>query len=156
MLIEVLNDMPSDVLATVSPRSVNLARFLKLPMLYMLLLAGLQSGLSVVFMKLVGELVQAGQGLENPVMTCILLGLMALSAVSQTHSLNMAMKEYDQLEVMPIFQAMIMMMWMMGGMIVLDEMQYYSTQALCVIAASFLISCLGIKLLTMKVKRVRL
>ena len=38
----------------------------------------------------------------------------------------MAMKEYDQLEVMPIFQAMLMMMWMAGGMIVLNEIQYYS------------------------------
>lgn len=80
---------------------------------------------------------------------------MGISAVSQTHSLNMAMKEYDQLEVMPIFQAMIMMMWMMGGMIVLDEMQYYSTKSLCIIAVSFMISCIGIKVLTMKIKQVK-
>lgn len=60
MLIEVLNDIPTDLLAQVSPDSVNLARFLKMPLLYLLLLAGLQSGLSIVFMKLVGELVQAG------------------------------------------------------------------------------------------------
>jgi len=36
-------------------------------------------------------------------MLLILAFFMMLSAVSQTHSLNIAMKEYDQLEVMPIF-----------------------------------------------------
>ena len=96
-------------------------------MLYMLFLAGLQSGLSIVFLKLFGELVQSGEVAQNILMAFILVGLMVVSAVSQTHSLNMAMKEYDQLEVMPIFQAMIMMMWMMGGMIVLNEMAFYSS-----------------------------
>lgn len=138
-----------------SSRSTNVKRFLKLPMLYMLFLAGLQSGLSVVFLKLTGELIQQGQGSSHILMLLTLLFLMAMSAVSQTHSLNMAMKEYDQLEVMPIFQAMIMMMWMMGGMIVLNETLYYSYTSLVIIAVSFLISCIGIKVLTMKIKQQR-
>ena len=53
---------------------------------------------------------------------------------------------------MPIFQAMIMMLWMMGGMVVLDETAYYSYLSLFIISASFLISCIGIKVLTMKVR----
>ena len=53
---------------------------------------------------------------------------------------------------MPIFQAMIMMMWMMGGMIVLNETAYYSYLSLFIIAMSFTISCIGIKVLTMKVR----
>ena len=51
---------------------------------------------------------------------------MFLTSVSQTHSLNMAMKEYDQLEVMPIFQAMLMTGWTFGGMVLLNEIEYYS------------------------------
>ena len=85
-------------------------------------------------------------------MICVLAGLMAISAVSQTHSLNMSMKYYDQLEVMPIFQAMIMMMWMMGGMVVLDEARFYSKGDLIGISAAFCVSCIGIKVLTMKLK----
>ena len=57
---------------------------------------------------------------------------------------------------MPIFQAMIMMMWMMGGMIVLNETAYYSYLSLCIIAVSFTISCVGIKVLTMKVRKNRI
>ena len=57
---------------------------------------------------------------------------------------------------MPIFQAMIMMMWMMGGMIVLNETAYYSYLSLFIIAMSFTISCIGIKVLTMKVRKNRI
>ena len=57
---------------------------------------------------------------------------------------------------MPIFQAMIMMMWMMGGMIVLNETAYYSYLGLFIIAMSFTISCIGIKVLTMKVRKNRI
>ena len=66
-----------------------------MPMLYMLFMAGLQSGLSVVFLKLIGELVQSGEAVTNLLMFIILVVLTALSALTQTHSLNMAMKEYD-------------------------------------------------------------
>jgi len=74
-----------------------------MPLLYLMLNAGLQSGLSIVFLKLFGELVQSGTAGEHWGMLIILGFFMALSAISQTHSLNLAMKEYDQLEVMPIF-----------------------------------------------------
>ena len=60
-------------------------------------------------------------------MATLLACLMAMSAVSQTKSLNVAIKEYDQLEVMPIFQAFLMMMWMSGGMIIMNEIQYYTS-----------------------------
>ena len=103
MLIEVLTDMDNETFEAVSTHSKNLNRFVKLPMLYLLITAGLQSGLSIVFLKLTGELTQSGQAKESSLMLTFLCVMMALSAVSQTHSLNMAMKYYDQLEVMPIF-----------------------------------------------------
>ena len=87
--------MDADLLAQVSPDSTHLKRFVKFPMLYMLFLAGIQSGLSIVFLKLFGELVQSGEAGTSVLMIIILLVLLACSALSQTHSLNMAMKEYD-------------------------------------------------------------
>ena len=67
----------------------------------------------------------------------------------------MAMKEYDQLEVMPIFQAMLMMMWMVGGMVVLNEIEYYNAWQLLGIFISICICCVGIKIILMKVKSQR-
>eukprot|EP00354_Favella_ehrenbergii_P011034 CAMPEP_0170477682 /NCGR_PEP_ID=MMETSP0123-20130129/18878_1 /TAXON_ID=182087 /ORGANISM="Favella ehrenbergii, Strain Fehren 1" /LENGTH=78 /DNA_ID=CAMNT_0010749527 /DNA_START=1001 /DNA_END=1233 /DNA_ORIENTATION=+ len=65
------------------------------------------------------------------------------------------MKEYDQLEVMPIFQAFLMIMWMLGGMIVLNEISYYTAIQLFGIFLSICISCAGIKVLTLKIKKQR-
>lgn len=66
-----------------------------MPMLYMLINCGLQSGLSIAYLKLIGELFQSGEWSQSIGMLIVLSILMVLSAVSQTHSLNMAMKEYD-------------------------------------------------------------
>ena len=42
--------------------------------------------------------------------------------------LNGAMKFFDQLEVIPIYQTVIMIMWILTGMIVFAETSYYSSQ----------------------------
>ena len=144
--------MPSEILEVISPKSMNLKRFVKMPLIYLLFLAGMQSGLCVVFMKLAGELAATNSVSENVGMFVLLLVLMGISAVSQSHSLNMAMKEYDQLEVMPIFQTFIMIMWMTGGMIVLNETAFYTTWQLVSIFGSFCILLAGVKVLTMKIK----
>ena len=86
-------------------------------------------------------------------MLIVLPLFMAVCSISQTHSLNMAMKEYDQLEVMPIFQATSMMCWIIGGMVILGEAANYTGRQLFGIAFSFLISCIGIKILLMKIKQ---
>lgn len=57
ILIEVLHNFDDEMLKDVSSRSLNVKRYVKLPMLYLLLNAGLQSGLSIVFLKLFGELI---------------------------------------------------------------------------------------------------
>ena len=64
----------------------------------------------------------------------------------------MAMKNYDQLEVMPIYQAMNMMLWMLGGMIMMNETSYYTNLELLYIFLSFCVCCIGIKILTLKIK----
>ena len=61
VLIDLLNDFDEDALERVSKRSLTLKTFVKLPMLYLLLTAGMQSGLSIVFLKLFGELIQSGE-----------------------------------------------------------------------------------------------
>ena len=124
-------------------------------MLYLLANAGLQSGLTISFLKLFGEIIQAHKFAENQLLAWSLGLMMIASSVFQAHSINLAMKYYDQLEVMPIFQAMIMIMWILGGMVVLQEAQFYSWGQLGGIAASFFVCCIGIYLLVAKIKTQR-
>lgn len=95
ILIEELNDMDDSLLETVSARSTSLKRFVKLPLLYVLANAGLQSGLSISFLKIFGELIQSGHSTEHIFLLVILFALLVGSGACQTHSLNIAMKYYN-------------------------------------------------------------
>lgn len=81
-LIEVINDMPEDLMEIISPRSKTLKSFIKVPMIYLLFFAGLQSGLCIVFMKLVGELFQSSEAMNNVLLLSIITIFMVISAVS--------------------------------------------------------------------------
>lgn len=77
---------------------------------------------------------------------------MISNALAEMHMLNIAMKYYDQIEVIPIHQTATMVMWILTGLIVFDEVQFYSTTQLLGIAGSLLLCCIGVKFLTMKTK----
>ena len=81
--------------------------------------------------------------------------LLMLSGSLQLHLLNQAMKYYDQLEAVPIYQTCLMVMWIITGLIVLDEKQHYSWLELGTMAGSIFLCCIGIVLLTKKTKAVR-
>ena len=102
-LIEVLNEMTREEVELVSPGSHRLRRFAKAPMLLVIAGAALCSGVTVALLKLLGELLLSGEVTTD----LLLAGLVALgallSAAQQLHTLNTAMKYYDQLEVMPIY-----------------------------------------------------
>ena len=102
-LIEVLHDMTREEVEQVSPDSQRLRRFAKAPMLLVIAGSALCSGVTVALLKLLGELLLSGEVTED----LLLAGLVALgallSATEQLHTLNTAMKYYDQLEVMPIY-----------------------------------------------------
>lgn len=85
----------------------------------------------------------------------MLVIFMSFTSISQMHSLNLAMMYYEQLEVMPINMTCIMISWMVSGMFLLREGQYYSTTDLVWIFSSFAICCLGIKVLMSKIKQQR-
>ena len=77
---------------------------------------------------------------------------MGFIGMTQLHTLNIAMKYYDQLEAIPIFQTSSMIVWIMTGLIVFDEVKYYDNMQLLGIFCSIILSCIGIKCLTMKTK----
>lgn len=92
----------------------------------MLFNAGIWSGIGAVSLKLVGELFQSHQVMEHWFLSIFLAAIMITSVFAITHSTNMAMKFYDQLEVMPTFMAMVMVLWMSSGMLILQEVKFYT------------------------------
>ena len=121
-----MTEIPEEVLQRVSPQSLELKSFLKVPMLLLLVTAGLLSGMSVCFLKLIGEMIQNGE-VGGHIGIFILLAVVALLSVpAMVHSLNLAMKYFDQLQVMPIFQVCLMIMWICSGMMILQESKNYT------------------------------
>ena len=64
--------------------------------------------------------------------------------------LNIAMRYYDNLDVIPIFQSFILLMMIVSGWVVFDEVKFYTPTQMVGITCSSLIVCAGIKILTMK------
>ena len=77
---------------------------------------------------------------------------MGLSTATQLHSVNLAMRYFEQLEVIPINLTCIMICWMVSGMLVLREGQYYTVKELVVMFTGFVICCTGIRVLMAKIK----
>ena len=77
---------------------------------------------------------------------------MGLSGAMQVHMLNLAIKYYDQIEAMPIYLTCVMLLWICTGLIVFDEIRFYTNLELLGILCGGILSCIGIKFLTMKTK----
>jgi hypothetical protein len=56
----------------------------------------------------------------------LLITCSACSALSQLTFLNLAMKNFNQLQVAPSFQSFLIMMQLMVGLIILRENDFYS------------------------------
>lgn len=87
----------------VSPQTVSLKRFIKVPMVTFVSSSSVQSGICVVMLKLAGELVQSGNGKNHIFLIFIMVIMLLMSAALQLHLVNCAMKYYDQLEAVPIY-----------------------------------------------------
>ena len=121
VLIDIINDLDKEVLEKVSPASATIKRFIKWPMIFLVWASSMQSSLSVVMLKLFGELIQSGSAKNHWFMMLFLVVMLVLSSSLQVHLLNLAMKYYDQVEVVPIFQTCLMIMWITSGLIILNE-----------------------------------
>lgn len=57
----------------------------------------------------------------------VLVVLVICTFLVYMQSSNLAMKFYEQLEVMPIQLGVTLVFWIIGGLVVLDEAKYYET-----------------------------
>lgn len=152
VLIEALNDINDELLEEVSSRSKTLKYYIKMPMVLTIGTSALQSGLTIVFLKLLTELGETGEFFDHIPLVVTMAFTMGLSGAMQLHMLNLAMKYYDQIEAIPIYQTCVMILWILTGLIVFDEVRFYSRLELFGILGSLTLSCIGIKFLTIKTK----
>lgn len=66
-----------------------------MPMVFTIGSAAMQSGLTVVFLKLLTELSQSGEFLDHLGLVSVMAFGMGLSGAFQLHMLNLAIKYYD-------------------------------------------------------------
>ena len=123
-----------------------------MPMILTISTAALQSGLTIVFLKLLTELGETGDILDHMGLVVTMALAMGISGAIQLHMLNLAMKYYDQIEAIPIYSTSVMLLWICTGLIVFDEIRFYTNLELLGLLGSITLSCIGIKFLTMKTK----
>ena len=121
-------------------------------MISFLLNSALMSSVSLVNLKMLGELVQSGSARVHWPLMVLMATILVTSAMLQIHLLNMAMKFYDQLQVIPVYQTSMMILWILTGLVILDEKAFYSGRELLAIFGSAVVCCVGIRLLMMKRK----
>ena len=96
-----------------------LKKLLKVPMVLLVLASATVSGLSVVMLKLFGELIQSRDWQSYyGLMICMLCTLVVCGGY-QLHLVNQAMKYYDQMEAVPVYQTSLMIMWILSGLVIL-------------------------------------
>ena len=113
--------MDNELVSRVSPRCKTLKTFIKMPMMLLTVTAALLSGLTIVFRKLLTELMQSGSLTNRIGLVAFIVIFMGLVGVGQLHILNLAMKFYDQNEAIPVYQTSVMISWLITGMIVFNE-----------------------------------
>jgi len=103
VLIDTVHACPIDLLMTVSPQTVTAKKYIKMPMLLLIICSSMMSAISMIMIKMLGELVESASWRDFWLLNVIMVTLLAVSGTLQLHCLNMAMRLYDQLEVVPVY-----------------------------------------------------
>ena len=119
-------------------------------MVSLLCLNALSGGFSVSIYKVIGELLQSNSMSDAGWLIAILLVFAIASNVLQMHLLNLAMKYYDQIEVIPICMTTLIVSQILCGLFFLDEISYYSSSGLLGIFGGSIVCTIGIMILMKK------
>ena len=119
-------------------------------MVSLLCLNALSGGFSVSIYKVIGELVTSSTIDDAGFLITVLLIFALVSNVLQMHLLNLAMKYYDQIEVIPICMTSLIVCQILCGLLFLDEISYYSAGGLSGIFAGSFVCVIGIMFLMKK------
>ena len=108
------------------------------------------SGMNLTLLKCFGEIIKQGDFSSLPIMTSCLLVFAVSGAIIQIVMLNIGLKYYNNIDLMPVYQSLILVMMLACGWVLLDEISCYSwTQVLGILGSACLI-IIGIKIITIK------
>lgn len=113
--------------------------------------AGLVGGQSIIFAKSTMEILKAAyngvQGLGSSGETYLIVSAMLFCLLIQITYLNGALKEYDSLSVVPIYQAYWIVSGVVGGLVYFDEIQTFTDIQLGIFCLGIIITMTGVALL---------
>ena len=116
-----MDKCPAEVILKMSHDSQHLKNNLKVPMVLLCWGSGLSGGCSLSLLKCCGTIAYGSEASGNPFLA-LGLGIAGVgSALIQTYLLNLGMKYFNNIDVMPIYHSMILMHMMLSGLILLDE-----------------------------------
>ena len=78
-----------------SPETASTKKYIKLPMVMVILCSSMMSTISMIMIKMLGELVESATWTDFWLINVIMVILLAVSGTLQLHSLNVAMRLYD-------------------------------------------------------------
>ena len=78
-----------------SPETASTKKYIKLPMVMVILCSSMMSTISMIMIKMLGELVESATWTDFWLINVIMIILLAVSGTLQLHSLNVAMRLYD-------------------------------------------------------------
>ena len=121
-----------------------------MPMLLICYVCGVQTALNFVAFAFMGELLQSGTFLDAPGLITFLISIAIFSSVFLIVTLNFVMARYDQLDAMPIYQSMNMVMGIICGLVLLGENERYSHENMIGICIAMIVIIAGIFVLGFK------
>ena len=150
MLIQIVNAVPPEFLRRISPRSMSLRKYSKVPLVLLLCEAAIQVGLDMMCFKFAQVLLEDGYFPQYWLPITMLFFLGIFLALSNLHCINLGVKYYDATDVVPIQNAATMIAEILSGLIVGGEVHLYTALQLFWIFVSSLVCIAGIQVLVMK------
>lgn len=142
-LIAMLAEMPVELVQEVSPETISFKERFKLPLVFMMLTAGIQNAYVQVFFKYFGEIGLTAKG-DYVVLRVTLVLLGCIFGAFQFLALNVAMKYYNQVDVAPMQESFIIIARIAVGLFLMNEARLYSALEILGICGSTSITIYGI------------
>ena len=121
-----------------------------MPLIALTWTPGLLVATDLTFGKCLAEIL-ISESLPKMIMTASVCFICAsIGSWFVVFTLSIAMKYYDNIDALPMFQSFLLLSMLSAGLILLDEVDHYTKQEVLCIMGSASIVCIGIKVLTSK------
>ena len=142
--------MSSEIIYEISPRSIILKKNLKVPMVLLTWTTATICGTNLCLFKCVGEILTEHDFWNMPIMVTSFVTFVVCMALTQVFVFNTALRYYNNLDVIPIYQSLNLTMMLVCGWILLDEIKNYEWNEIAGLICSSMLTIVGIKVITMK------